>query len=543
MGSAAFADAHRFLQQRVTLHLKTLFFFFGAFAFMGAVKVAFLFAGGKSDWAHIAGASNLVMLGITGTLGVGWLYLRRGLRPVLALHVMESAGTVIGTGMLASIVHLLPAGFPVPVELGLTLVMVLVLVVRAAIVPSSPARTVVVGLLATTVLTIPVWSRRGDALALPADFVAHFMWVAVLGWGLIFTAATAVVSRVIYGLQEKVREAMQLGNYTLEEKLGEGGMGVVYRARHAMLRRPTAVKLLPPARAGERAVARFEREVQLTAGLTHPNTVTVFDYGRTPEGVFYYAMELLDGASLSEVVALDGAQPPERVIHVLHGVTGALREAHGVGLIHRDIKPANIILCAQGGIPDVPKVVDFGLVKELRGDTRGELTRAETITGTPLYMSPETITASDTVDGRSDLYALGAVGYFLLTGEHVFAGNTLVEVCSHHLHTAPVRPSRRLGRGVPEDLEALLLACLAKDPAQRPQTAGALQERLARCQGFNGWDVQRARAWWSRYAEQLRARQADALAALSNAPTDTAPGAGSVLGIDVRARVTDAGRA
>src|SRR4029450_12284675 len=217
-------------------------------------------------------------------------------------------------------------------------------------------------------------------------------------------------------------------------------MGVVYRARHALLRRPTAVKLLPPDKAGEQSIARFEREVQLTAALSHPNTVTIFDFGRTPEGLFYYAMELLDGAPLDVVVDLDGAQPPERVLHVLDGAAGALGEAHEIGLIHRDVKPANIILCKQGGVFDVPKVLDFGLVKDL---TAGEasLTGSATLAGTPLYMAPEAITAQRAMDARSDLYSLGAVGYFLATGTHVFPGRNAVEVLGHHLHTMPERPS------------------------------------------------------------------------------------------------------
>jgi serine/threonine-protein kinase len=534
-GVSELADAHRFLQQRVTLYVKTLFFFSGSFAILGAIKVLVLASSGRSDWARIAGAGNLMIVGLTVTLAGGWLYVRRDLRPALALHVLESAGTVIGCAFLAAIIHVLPEGFPVPVELSLTLLMVLALVIRAAIVPSMASRTLVVGLLATATLTAPSL-RRGLAVDPQADFTAHYMWLGVFGWGAIFSVATMIVSRVIYGLQERVREAMQLGSYTLEQKLGEGGMGIVYRARHAMLRRPTAVKLLPPETAGERTVARFEREVQLTAELTHPNTVTVFDYGRTPEGVFYYAMELLEGASLEDVVAVDGAQAPERVIHVLHQVAGALAEAHGIGLIHRDIKPANIILCEQGGVPDVPKVLDFGLVKDMTGGGGVALTKAEDITGTPLYLPPEAIKAPAAVDARSDLYALGAVGYFLLSGDHVFTGTTLVEVCSHHLHSTPVSPSERLGRSVPADLEAVILGCLEKDPAGRPQTAAALRARLARTQAFGGWDAERARRWWSENAEGLRARRASAAAAVERGAAATAPSARGLLSVDAEAR-------
>jgi eukaryotic-like serine/threonine-protein kinase len=268
------------------------------------------------------------------------------------------------------------------------------------------------------------------------------------------------------------------------------------------------VKLLPAEKAGEQSVARFEREVQLTARLSHPNTVTIYDFGRTPDGVFYYAMELLDGAPLDALVELEGPLPPERVLHVLDGVAGALMEAHEAGLVHRDVKPANIVLCRQGGAFDVPKVVDFGLVKDLSAGGVG-LTGASTITGTPLYMAPEVITAPDAYDARSDLYALGAVAYFLTTGTHVFPGRTLIEVCSHHLHTKPEPPSARLGRPVPADLEALILACLEKEPGRRPQTAAALQERVRACRDFGGWTRERARRWWQERGPELRNGRAE----------------------------------
>jgi serine/threonine-protein kinase len=264
-----------------------------------------------------------------------------------------------------------------------------------------------------------------------------------------------------------------------------------------MMRRPTAVKLLKTDQASETSLRRFEREVQLTARLTHPHTITIFDYGRTPEGLFYYAMELLDGAPLERVVAVAGALPASRVVHVLYHVAGALTEAHDVGLIHRDIKPANIILCRQGGMDDFPKVVDFGLVKDLEQGGDAGLTRADTLAGTPLYLSPEAVTAPESVGPRSDIYSLGAVGYFALTGTNVFSGKTLVEVCSHHLHTPPQPPSERLGRTLPEDLETLILQCLEKDPDRRPQGAHELCRRLEACADFGLWTTEDARAWWS----------------------------------------------
>ena len=535
-GAAEFADEHAFLQRRVTLYVRILFWFFAAFTLLGFAKAAALHVAGEEAWARAAAEAFVYVLAITVLLGLDWLYLRGRPRPVLHLHVFESAGTVLASAFLASLAHLIPSNLPVPVEVGLIMVMVLALVIRAAVVPSSPLRTLVVGLLATTALSVALF-LRGAGVDPESDPIEYYVWLAAASWGVIFTIATVIVSRVIYGLQQRVREAMQLGNYTLEEKLGEGGMGIVYRARHAMLRRGTAVKLLPPEKSGEEAVARFEREVQLTAQLTHPNTVTVFDYGRTPEGVFYYAMELLEGASLEEIVAHDGAQPAERVVHVLEQVARALSEAHGIGLIHRDIKPANIFLCEQGGEPDVPKVLDFGLVKEVSGAGDVGLTQADAITGTPLYMSPEAIREPANMDARSDLYALGAVGYFLLTGEHVFEGKSLVEVCGHHLHSAPEPPSRRLGSPVPADLEKVLLECLEKDPSNRPKDAAALGEGLRRCQAFGEWTTDKARRWWTGHATGLRQGRGGLEAAGDRVDSSVgALPAGSLLTVDTQAR-------
>ena len=280
-------------------------------------------------------------------------------------------------------------------------------------------------------------------------------------WCAVSLAIATVGSRVIFGLRTEAARVRRLGQYMLERQIGAGGMGVVYRASHAMLRRPTAIKLLPPDRAGEASLARFEREVQITAQLSHPNTVAIYDYGRTPDGLFYYAMEYLDGINLEELVRLHGPQPAGRVLAILDQVCGALAEAHERGLVHRDIKPANIILTERGGEPDVAKVVDFGLVKPIvADDPRVTVSMPGVLTGTPLYMSPESLRASDGSDPRGDLYALGAVGYFLITGHTVFDAGSIAEILGHHLHTDPVPPSQRLGRPVPADLETVLMQCL-----------------------------------------------------------------------------------
>ena len=298
--------------------------------------------------------------------------------------------------------------------------------------------------------------------------------------------------------------ASQLGQYTLEGRIGQGGMGVVYRAKHGMLRRPAAVKVLERAKAGDHGVERFEREVRLTAQLTHPNTVTVFDYGRTATGDFYCAMELLEGATLQAIVESTGPMPASRVVHVLLQVAGALEEAHHIGLIHRDIKPSNIMLCERGGAMDVAKVLDFGLVKHVAGDKDLSLTGTDEITGTPLYMSPESIHSPGEIGPQSDIYSLGAVGYYLLTGKHVFAGRTAMDVCAEHLHTEPTPPTKRVDVEIPPDLEHLVLDCLAKAPEQRPRSAANVAERLRSCRDVAVWLAVEAESWWQAHAARLK---------------------------------------
>jgi serine/threonine-protein kinase len=331
-------------------------------------------------------------------------------------------------------------------------------------------------------------------------------WIA-LGIGLlasVFAAAFVHAGLNVLRLRHQVRAVRRLGQYTLVEKLGEGGMGTVYRAHHALLRRPTAIKLLPPTRHDANALARFESEVQLTSSLTHPNTVVVYDYGRSPDGVFYYAMEYVDGITLQELVDVDGSQPPERVINILLQICAALAEAHSIGLVHRDVKPANIMLCARGGIADFVKVLDFGLAKDLSGGANSKLSQSTALLGTPLYVAPEVILGRP-IDARLDLYALGAVAYFMLTGTPVFTGETLVDVCVQHLSAPPESMSERLGRHVPFALEALVMQCLAKEPSGRPSSADELAAAL-RAAGVSIWSEQETRRWWSERGELVVGR-------------------------------------
>lgn len=344
-------------------------------------------------------------------------------------------------------------------------------------------------------------------------------------WGLFTLLAIASVAIFLFSVamtrmqreaQKAALETQKLGQYQLEEKLGAGGMGMVYKGRHAILRRPTAIKLLQPERINQSSIERFEREVQITCQLNHPNTVQIYDYGRTPEGLFYYAMEYLDGIDLQKLVDSYGPLPEGRVIRILTQICGSLYEAHSLGLVHRDIKPANVMLNRRGGDPDVAKVLDFGLVKALDENKQQSLTSTGALTGTPLYMSPESIQTPNAVDGRSDLYSLGALGYFLLTGRPVFEAPNIVELCHLHVAELPAAPSERLGHPVSVELEAAILACLEKSRAKRPQTARDLAAMMARAPTAQSWSVDEADIWWSRH-ERSRANATES-AAPSSAP-------------------------
>jgi len=503
-------EARAFLQSRVALFWKVMFF-------ISLLSVGLGVAGVIVE----PGVDHL--LNIVGTVQAGlfWWLCRRGARSIRFSRAMEaggllfnmSLGAFIGRYLLGQFIrdYSLVSSEGVGMADGFVSMMLLggitmLVAIRAALIPSLPRRTgiltAILGVPVLIVSTVVVPTPDGG-LAWRALDSAAYPWLPITSlvmWGFAIITCT-VISWVIYGLRAEVREARHLGQYVVEQKLGEGGMGEVYRARHGMMRRPSAIKLIRADRAGEMNLHRFEREVQLTARLTHPNTITIYDYGRTDDDIFYYAMELLDGATLQRIVEVDGAQPAGRVVRVLAMACGALAEAHATGLIHRDIKPANIMLCKQGGELDVVKVLDFGLVKELEVDEDVALTAANTITGTPQYLAPEAIRASEAIDARTDIYALGAVAYFLLAGTEVFDGKSVVEICGQHLHEEPEPLSAR-GVAVPADLEEVVLACLAKDPEQRPQSAVELRRRVEAC-AVEAWDDARARAWWREYRPLL----------------------------------------
>jgi eukaryotic-like serine/threonine-protein kinase len=463
----------------------------------------------------------------TAILGVIWWFLRYRRASYVLLEVVDTAAILLVTLLLqvnSGLYETRTASV-----FNLALVTGLPAVVRAVAVPSTARRTLVLGLIASaTAYAIfllsafhpswPVVQQVEPGWPLPYQLSSFVLWLGAL------VAVATVASRVIYRLRREVRAARQLGQYVLGEKIGEGGMGVVYRARHALLRRETAVKLLPPDRVDHETIRRFEREVVETARLSHPNTIAIYDYGRTPDGVFYYAMEYLDGLDIGQLVGREGPLPPARVVWLLSQVCASLDEAHSIGLVHRDVKPANVMVVGHVGLYDLVKVLDFGLVKSRAPlDGGASLTNVNLLTGTPLYMAPEAIARPDAADSRSDLYAVAALGYFMLSAQHVFAGSSVVELLAAHLHASPV-PIRKLrGAAVPPDLEALILRGLAKSPADRPPSAAAFRDGLLRCD-VPRWTEEDACAWWATHGERARRRDVPALD-LTHAPTVTLVGA------------------
>jgi serine/threonine-protein kinase len=370
------------------------------------------------------------------------------------------------------------------------------IIVYGIFIPNTWRRcAAVVGIMAITPLVISASSSLAHNANQGHSQVDYYfdlgMWVA---------AAAAVAT---YGahrielLHKEVRAARRLGQYQLKQRLGSGGMGEVFLAEHVLLRRPCAIKLIRRERAGNpKNLLRFEREVQATATLTHPNTVEILDYGHTEDGTFYYVMEYLPGLSLEQLVSRHGPLPPERAVHLLRQVCGALQEAHAIGLIHRDVQPGNILVCERGGRRDVIKLLDFGLV-QVAGLEQAEprLTQEGAIAGTPAYMSPEQAAGKPELDARSDIYSLGAVAYFLLTGHPPFVRPTALQTLAAHIYESP---AGLCGPGdVAADLQAVVLRCLAKDPACRFPDAESLDQALAQCGCANRWTREQAEAWWS----------------------------------------------
>lgn len=370
------------------------------------------------------------------------------------------------------------------------------------LVPTRP-REALVGLLVSAAATPIMYALEVRAGAAPAIPLQSFYFVFVQPY-LVSTVFSYIAARVVHQLGVEVRRAHELGSYRLDALLGRGGMGEVWRASHRTLARPAAIKLIRrdalgnDAAAAELASARFEREAQVIANLQSPHTVQLYDFGTTDDGTLYYVMELLDGVDLDNLVRTHGPLPAERAVHILTQVCASLNEAHRRGVVHRDVKPANIYLCREAFEHDVAKVLDFGLVKQVSaGADALRLTRADVVAGTPAYMAPEMALGRDTVDARADLYALGCVAFWLLTGRLVFEGDTANAMIVAHVKDDPPRPSAHTELPIPDALERLVLDCLEKDPAARPQTAEQVAARLRVVTLERPWTPELAERWWT----------------------------------------------
>ncbi len=314
----------------------------------------------------------------------------------------------------------------------------------------------------------------------------------------VLALVSVTITKALYHMRLSLHRAQRLGNYIIKGELGEGGMGHVYVAEHALMKRPTAVKVLkaPPSDA-DAWLARFEREVRLLAGLSHPNTITVYDFGRSGRGTFYYAMEYLDGSNLEELVERFGPVPPERTVFILTQICGSLAEAHRSGIMHRDVKPSNILLTCRGGMYDYVKVLDFGLAKPIVPDGSPKVTKTGIFLGTPQYAAPEVVSGSDRLDGRADLYGLGGVAYWMLAGRPPFEAISSTGLMLEHMNTLPVAPSAVSEFSVPPELDDVVMRCLEKDPDKRFPTAGEVEAVLRTITFEKPWTWERARAWWA----------------------------------------------
>ncbi|MDH5549004.1 MAG: serine/threonine protein kinase [Gemmatimonadota bacterium] len=370
------------------------------------------------------------------------------------------------------------------------------------VIPAKPGKALIATVASVSAVPITMaltMKYGGTTIALaPEMFVVGLIFPYLL-----IILMTHVGARAIYRLGTDVARAREMGSYRLVERLGQGGMGEVWRAKHRMLARPAAIKLVRPEvleGGGEHhdiALKRFTQEAQATASMRSPHTIELYDFGVSAEGTFYYVMELLDGFDLETLVEKFGPIPAERAVHLIRQVCHSLAEAHEHGLIHRDIKPANIYVCRYGRDLDFVKVLDFGLVKHRRERENDlKLTAPDVVSGTPGYISPEQVAGDQPIDGRTDIYCLGCVAYWLLTGHLVFQGSTAMRTMVMHLNEEPVPPSQRTELEIPAVLEQIIMQCLEKDPAHRAQTADELSRALVACETLPEWDREREAQWW-----------------------------------------------
>jgi len=437
-------------------------------------------------------------VGIVSSLSITVLARRLSGNPILV---------DVGSGYLVlqcALVSILSQWAPVPITPRVSWVVIPILF-YPAIVPNTPKKTLVTSLLAASTEPLALYllsEVRGVQVHLSTFYL---LWDFLPNYICAFLVVIPV--KIIHGLGQQVRQARELGSYRLEEPLGKGGMGEVFRATHQMLARPAAVKLIRPEILGSSSPAaarvlieRFRREAKAAASLQSPHTIGLYDFGVANDGTFFLVMELLDGLDLETLVERFGPLPPERVVHLLRQACASLEEAHIRGLVHRDIKPSNIFTCRLGLAVDFVKVLDFGLVKAVDEGGREAtlLTAPESTTGTPAYIAPEMVRGDRVADHRVDIYTLGCVGYWLLTGRLVFEAPNAIQLMYQHANATPVPPSQRSELEIPAELDSVILACLAKYPEERPQTAGEMSRRLATAVPA-AWTEEQAQRWWDRH--------------------------------------------
>ena len=486
---------------RFAERLRVLALLYAFVFFMAGIFPALLFPGDRARFLGSFAQWGPGVIGIVIGLLVA-LAIRSGRFPMSAVMNLGLLFEVMSSYAIAA------AEFADPQSLethrgwlGLSWVAVWV-VLFTVVVPATPRRALITALASVSAVPVII------GLMITTGFTSLRVEPALFFIGLVFpyllVAGMAYVgARVVYQLGTEVKLARELGSYKLEEKLGEGGMGEVWRARHRMLARPAAIKLIRrpegDARAGvsDEVARRFEREAQVIARLRSPHTVELFDFGRAEDGSFYYVMELLEGLDADSLVRRFGPIPSERAIYLLRQVCHSLSEAQSCGLVHRDIKPANIFLCRYGEEYDFVKVLDFGIVGSVRNaaDPLAVHTQEHAVRGTPAFIAPEQAMGAE-VDGRADIYATGCLAYWFLTGQLVFTGETPMALLMHHAKTMPAAPSTRADGPIPGALDDLVLSCLAKNPAERPQSARELSLRLAEVDGASAWTQDRARDWW-----------------------------------------------
>ncbi len=488
-----------FVQRRVALFAKILAGISAAFLLAGVIIGVTLglplemFLTGTMNIAHIGGLVLLVTV---------WLLCRRRRKLTLPLLGVVDALAVIGS--CTAWAFFIRAGLSESVYSAVVSV-TMTLLAHAIVVPAKAVRTLCLSIVASvpTVVSMLLWVQHSGVLPSP-----YTPWMTLIFQSLLLTATitmATITSRILYDLRRSVQEANELGQYALEEKLGGGGMGEVWRARHRFLVREAAVKLIRPellvSENGDPDVVlrRFEREALATAQLHSPHTVQLYDFGQADDGTLFYVMELLEGINLEDLVRRFGPIPAERAVHILEQVCHSLDEAHRNGLTHRDIKPANILITAAGTELDFVKVLDFGLVRfqsaqPAAGDGL-KLTAEGSMAGTPAYTAPE-IAEGAPYDHRVDLYSVGCVGYWLLTGTLVFDRDTMMKILIDHARTPPPLPRTRTELPIPPDVEQVIMQCLEKDPEKRPANAGELLDRLLACELPQAWTRARADAWW-----------------------------------------------